>query len=666
MRTSVSTGRPVLSSGLHVEFHLSKFLRDFCYAREVSFFSFSPTNQMHKIKSPSCFVVLAAAADALLRHAASFKAIAAALVVAIFVGACTTSTGRKTAGAADYTFTGSGKKWEAVSIAFHGPTSIGAGNHPNPFLDYRLQVTFTAPSGKKVDVPGFFDGDGHDGQNGSIWRVLFSPDEVGRWKFQASFRQGPQVAVSLAPKSGEPAAFDGQKGTFTIGPQDKDAPGYLKWGRLEYVGKFYFKFRDGGYWLKGGTDEPEDFLAYVGFTNTPRATHRYTNHVQDWKAGDPDWGNGQGKAIIGALNYLSAQNMNNLYFMPMNIGGDGKNAWPYLGPIESKGSPTNDNLHFDVAKLRQWEIVLDHAQRRSIFLHFVLNEAEAANKNELDESQLGVERKLYYREMIARFGHHVALQWNLCEEYNLNLKLPPDLVKSYAEYIHAVDPYDHPITVHHAGKLPVAWKDFLGYRLFPVTSFQWEDTDIVEYWRQASKEAGFPQVIGMDEFFPDTSSVTNADRHRREYTWPIYLSGSQLEFILADLIKTDDFRKYEPIWKYTWNARKFVEALPFWEMEPMDALLTGTKGYQGKNNYVKGQVFAKPEEIYAIYVPVGEQTGMLNLLSVKGKFTQRWYNPRTGEFTPGSKKIEGGQLIQLGTPPSEPTEDWAILIERAN
>ena len=41
--------------------------------------------------------------------------------------------------------------------------------------------------------------------------------------------------------------------------------------------------------------------------------------------------------------------------MPMNIGGDGKNAWPYLGPIEHKGSPTNDNLHFDVAKLRQWE-----------------------------------------------------------------------------------------------------------------------------------------------------------------------------------------------------------------------------------------------------------------------------------------------------------------------
>lgn len=593
---------------------------------------------------------------------------------ALAVG-CATGSSQKTSSDVSssdvsYIITGNAQKWEAVSIAFQGPTANAAANaadnSPNPFLDYRLQVTFTAPNGKNYNVPGYFDGDGQGGSSGNVWRALFSPDEVGRWKFQASFRKGAQVAVSLDASAGEPAAFDGTKGTFTITPQAKDTPGYLKWGRLEYVGKHYLKFRDGGYWLKGGTDEPEDFLAYEGFVNTPRATHRYTNHVQDWKAGDPDWDNGKGKAIIGALNYLSAQNMNNLYFMPMNIGGDGKNTWPFLGTIEPKGSPENDNLHFDLLKLRQWETVLDHAQRRSIFLHFVLNEAEPANKNELDGTLLGTERKLYYREMIARFGHHVALQWNLCEEYNLNLKLPPDLIKSYAEYIHAVDPYNHPITVHHAGKLPQAWQEFLGYKLFPVTSFQWEDTDVVEYWRQASKEAGFPQVIGMDEFFPDTSSVTNADRHRREYTWPIYLSGGQLEFILSDLIKTDDFRKFEPIWKYTWNARKFIEDLPFWEMEPMDALLTGTKGYQGKNNYVKGQVFAKAGEIYAIYVPVGEQTGMLNLVTAPGKYIQRWYNPRTGEFAPGNKKIEGGKLIQLGTPPSEPAEDWAILIKRTN
>src|SRR6478752_7624520 len=387
----------------------------------------SPHQPMPEMKSQSRPVVRSSVGSEYVRiESPGWLKATKVLAVTIFVGlgalaaGCVSGSNHKASGESDFAITGNAQKWDAVSIAFQGPAASVIANNPNPFLDYRLQVTFTAPSGKKHDVPGFFDGDGQGGLNGNIWRVLFSPDEVGRWKFQALFRQGNQVAVSLDPNAGESVAFDGRKGDFTISAQDKNAPGYLKWGRLEYVGKFYLKFRDGGYWLKGGTDEPEDFLAYSGFVNTPRGTHHYTNHVQDWKQGDPDWGNGQGKAIIGALNYLSAQNMNNLYFMPMNIGGDGKNVWPYLGPIEHKGSRTNDNLHFDLAKLRQWEIVLDHAQRRSIFLHFVLNEAEAANKNELDETLLGVERKLYYREMIARFGHHVALQWNLCEEYNLN------------------------------------------------------------------------------------------------------------------------------------------------------------------------------------------------------------------------------------------------------
>ncbi len=590
----------------------------------------------------------------------SFRCLAAIIAIA-----STAPSPAATGHSESYRITGPLTKWEAVSLEFAGPAADAADNHPNPFLDYRLQVAFTGPNGRRYEVQGFFDGDGKGGRAGRVWRVWFSPDEVGRWQFEASFRSGSQLAVSLAADAGEPVAFNGAKGAFTVLPIDKSASGFLKFGRLEYVGKFYLKFRDGPYWIKGGTDEPEDFLAYVGFTNTPQAKHRYTNHVQDWRPGDPDWDDGKGKAIIGALNYLSAQHMNNLYFLPMNIGGDGKNVWPYLGHIDPKGSTNDDNLHFDLMKLRQWETVLDHAQRRSIFLHFVLNEAEHGNKNELDETVLGVERKLYYRELIARFGHHVALQWNLCEEYNLDIKLAPDLVKSYAEYIHAVDPYGHPITVHHAGKLPKAWEPFLGFKLFPITSFQYRDTSIVEYWRKASRDAGWPQVVSVDELFPDNASPTNVDRYRREYTWPIYLSGGQIEYILQDLIKTDDFRKYEPVWQHAWHARKFLEEnLPFWEMEPMDQLLTGAATVQGTNNVARGQVFAKPGEIYAVYIPVGNQSGNLDLASAEGNFALRWYDPRHGEFVGPEKIIAGGKTVPLGPPPQDVVEDWALLIQR--
>ena len=106
--------------------------------------------------------------------------------------------------------------------------------------------------------------------------------------------------------------------------------------------------------------------------------------------------------------------------------------WPWAGKIDGHGSQDNDNLHYDTAKLRQWEIVFAHAQKKGVFLHTVFNEAEEANKRELDDGELGPERKLYYREMIARFGHHLASEWNLCEEYNLNFNFGPERLGAFA------------------------------------------------------------------------------------------------------------------------------------------------------------------------------------------------------------------------------------------
>ncbi|AFO47546.1 hypothetical protein [Pseudomonas putida] len=59
----------------------------------------------------------------------------------------------------------------------------------------------------------------------------------------------------------------------------------------------------------------------------------------------------------------------------------------------------------------QWEIVFEHGTKLGMYLHFKTQEAE--NVNLLDDGHLGPQRKLYYRELIARFGHHLALNWKL-------------------------------------------------------------------------------------------------------------------------------------------------------------------------------------------------------------------------------------------------------------
>ncbi len=569
------------------------------------------------------------------------------------------------AGEKAYRIQGAMKKYQTVSIHFEGPRLSANDRSPNPFLDYRLQVLFRAPSGREYNVAGFFNGDGKGKNSGNCWTVRFTPVEKGKYAFTARFEKGEKIAVQPLKTEGQPVDFDGTSGSFRVKRTGKNARGFHKKGVLTCSGTHYLRFSDGTYWLKGGTDSPEDFLAYKGFAGTPRATHAFASHEQDWQPGDPDWQEGKGKGIIGALNYLAGQKVNSIYLLLMNIGGDGKNVWPFLSSnINPAGDPGNDNLHYDIKKLDQWNRVFAHAQNKNIFLHFVLNEAEEPNKRELDNGKLGTERKLFYREMIARFAHHPALQWNLSEEYNLKFRLHPKTVKSFAGYIASLDPYHHPITVHHAHEVREAWEPFAGDENFCVTSFQTRDISAIEYFRNVSRKN--PLVIGMDEFFPDRTNRENADRHRKEFLWPVYFSGAQIEFILDELLDTEDFRKYEPLWEYMRHARNFlIDHLPFHEMAPADDLLSGESTFEGKNGTYGGKVFAKENEIYSVYYPVAVHTGKLKV-PAPGRFLQQWFNPRSGKFEGKPRKVifEENSEFVIGSPPGDPSSDWVVLFTR--
>lgn len=582
--------------------------------------------------------------------------------------------------------------WNKVTIDFEGPQASEADSEPNPFLDYSLEVEFFGPHGNSYLVPGFFAGDGNGGGSGKVWRVHFSPDAPGRWMYRANFLSGEKIAVNPT-QQGEPVSFDGAEGVFEIDQSDSSSKDFYKWGRLEYVGEHYLKFRDGDYWIKGGADSPENFLAYDGFDNTTRSTqnydgleslpalHTYSAHIEDWQPSDPDWGDGDGKGIIGALNYLSSKNVNSIYFLLQNIGGDGKDVFPWIGNPDPSGSPDNDNLHYDISKLHQWETVLKYAQEKGIALHAVLNEAEEANKRELDDGELGTERKLFYREMIARFGHHPALQWNISEEFNLKFDLGPERVREFASFIQQVDPYDHPITVHTAGD-PVEELAFtFGDSRFSTTSVQLNQRridQVTEAIREATAEAGRPLPASMDEFTVDVGDnrswipIDDADLQRKQKLWPTYMSGGQIEFILEGFLEVDSFKKPEAaaLWDYTWYARSFMqEHLPFHEMQPMDDLvsnestLTVGEG-DGVTSEMGAQVFAKPGEIYAIYYPVSESTGMIDLDNLPGEVSLQWFNPRSGEFAGDGITIDGGSDIEPGAVPSEAGEDWVLLINR--
>jgi len=67
-----------------------------------------------------------------------------------------------------------------------------AKNYAHPLHDLTVEATFTSPSGARTTVPAFWDG-------ARNWRVRFSPDEPGRWRFAWTASDG---SSGLGDRSG--------------------------------------------------------------------------------------------------------------------------------------------------------------------------------------------------------------------------------------------------------------------------------------------------------------------------------------------------------------------------------------------------------------------------------------------------------------------------------
>jgi len=570
------------------------------------------------------------------------------------------------------TITGAQTTWQPLQLDVVGPSAKETDVSPNPFLDIRLDVIFTSPTGENFIVPGFFAGNGAGVGEGNIWRARFTPDQPGQWQYRVRLLGGQNVAVAQETIGFESLPASDDTGEFIVAPADSDAPGFLGKGRLNYVGEHYLQFTNGNYWVKAGVDSPENFFGYAGFDNTinqpggvgeaqlVEGVHRYTDHIDDWQLGDPlfvseDTGI-DSKGIIGAINYLASEGVNSMYFLLMNLGGDGRETYPFIGTTGSD----YDNTHYDISKLHQWNTVLQHMQNKSIAAHIVLGEQEQDNKNWLDGGELGIQRRLYYRELAARFAYLNALKWNLSEESRYG----DERHLAFADTLRSVDWARHPIAVHSFVDAPAkAYDALLGNDLFSISSIQFsaENADeFTETWREKSRNAGLPWVIDMDEVGPGNTGLTtdNADQLRREVLYPVYFSGGNIEWYFgfqgAD-IRTENFRTREPMYRFMRYAREFIEQhLPFPDMQAMDDLLVGAS--------TNDQVFADPGNTYAIYLNSGNREPSLQVS--KGDYTLQWFNPRNGEFDERISMVTG-DTINIGTPPDDPEEDWVVLIKLA-
>lgn len=558
--------------------------------------------------------------------------------------------------------TGTLQLWQSVAIDFKGPT---LSETASTFTDYRLDVTFRHSSGETLVIPGFFAADGNaansNATSGPVWRVYFNPPESGSWTYEASFRTGDGVAAKLDRNAGTATSFDGSAGTLAIAaastnPADGD---FRTDGMIVQDGHYLVHKGSGDLFLKAGSDSPENFLGYKGFDGTYRYSgaelHDYAPHLKDWKTGDPSWDGGKGKEIIGAINYLASKGVNAQYFLTMNVGGDGKDVWPW------RSEATGDRLVYDVSKLDQWEKVFEHMDDKGVLMHVVTQETE----NDQLLGGMTEARMVYYRELVARFGHHNGVIWNIGEE-NSNTTTER---KAFADYIKAVDPYDHVITIHNwPGQESTVFGPLTGVASYDGVSLQ-KTTGVraeIAKWVSASKAAGNPWAATWDEVGPPgtgilkdsaTGAAANHARLRAEMWGALTAGAAGIEWYAGGEDQSlEDFRSRDGVWTWTAAAKDFFETyLPVQDMQQADALTSGTN--------VADYVIADPGKVYAIYLPDGG-TATLDLRGQTGRFDVDWYDPRNGgALRNGSVMlVNGGGLVSLGTPPAAAGEDWTILV----
>ena len=586
--------------------------------------------------------------------------------------------------------TGELKRWHPVIVTIDGPNVTES---ESTFRNFRFDVTFTKGN-KSFKVPGFFAADGNAAEtsatSGNKWRAIFTPNEVGDWTYTVSFRKGKDIAISFDPAVGATIkGVDGLNGKFKVLPSAKNEQGFFAKGKLGYVGEHFGQFAGNKEWhVKAGPGSPEDFFGYKDFDNTSdwperktktqiadsflvklngEGLHFFTPHLKDWKNGDPTWKGGKGKAIIGSLNYMASIGVNALYIIPFTKGDDSDNTYPW--------AHRDSMMTYDVSKLAQWDIVFSHMDKVGISPNYYLCESDNSTKY-MDKGDMILSYPIYYRELIARFGYHLGMRFNLGEE----MKQTGPQQAAASKYLKDLDPYNTLVCGHSSHKREAQVKIFehlLGNKYYDGPNYQLHEKDKKDHldlilWREKSAAAGQKWIVANDESWGIDNSL-NGEKRMLTYVWRTHMAGAEgmFQYTAYDKpeigdITMENFRLIENTQKIQIACKDlFLKS----EINPHLPKMTNMNGLVGNPSGNDAPFcFAKNGELYIVYRTSESNQTQLDLTAATGVFSVKWYNALTGgSFQTGTvTSVTGGGFVSLGNPPTNANQAWAVVVTKTS
>ncbi|MGC9348167.1 MAG: DUF5060 domain-containing protein [Anaerolineae bacterium] len=517
-------------------------------------------------------------------------------------------------------------------------------DYQNPFADVELDAVFTAPSGRQVAIPGFYDGDG-------VWRVRFNPGEVGRWSYEICSRPAdPELTA---------------EGSFEVTP--RETRGFLQctpgdaWGFRFESGEAAFLLGDTTYNLFGmahaaepsAQGDVEEFLrrrAKQGFgllrVRLQVSPFHGPRGYSAWqKSRTWPWGGSEQAPQLDRFNLDYFQTVDRVMRLVEDLGLGLEmimEAWGFEFPFNNRA-----------VFVPEWEdlwlryLIARYDAFRAVYVWTLLNEYEYYPDGDWRYSRLADRwalRRARWVKDLAQHGHVVAVHNGpTMPPFAERLKRDPGAVDAVMfQTWGSMGDDDAWLAAGIETQIERSLDGWSGSAIFAEWGYE-RNPDLplnlphhkncsVEHTRRGAWRGTFSALNIIHGF---------------ENSWGPFMVLREDQAGLAQLLHVRHF---------------FTEIVPFERLRPMPELIH--RGHEGGEPGTKPLVLATPERtIVAVYLPVG---GTVELdLPTDLDYRARWYDPRTGNLTevPTATEVCSHFEAPEGCSEGGHPWDWILLLE---
>lgn len=491
-------------------------------------------------------------------------------------------------------------QWKKYEIRFQSEKTYN-----NPLYEVNdFGAVFTAPSGRTLRVPGFWDGD-------KVWKIRFMPDETGVWKWESYCSDKKNTALDL------------KSGTFTCGKNSQPDDIYQRGAVIAPAGKYHLTYTDGTpfFWLactawNGALKStPEEWTTYL--------EHRKKNHYNVIQLVTTQWrgcdANAEGEVAFTGSGQIS---VNPEFFRRIDERIDKVNEYGLVAsPVLLWALPSGAGRHLSPG------------------YHLPIDEAV-----------------LLARYIVARYqGNQVIWELGGDGKYFDELESRWKTIgRRVFNNIHHAPATLHPHGRSFVGDLYAAesWYGFMGYQSSHSAAegtVNWINKGpMAQQW---SKLRPMPYINMEPNYEEIHFTITDKDVRNASYwslfatpvagvtygangIWPWLRDG---ESILnhRDAPGTSTWRKsidFPGSLQMGYLAR-FFKQFEWWKLYPANELLAGQPGEKQFNHWVS-VLKHEDHSLILVYFPVKAEIVLFN--PHKHSYTASWFNPITGKEDPCS------------------------------